>query len=563
MTALQTKGTGFCECLIWMACFSNPGCNRVPHSQEESEMNASSSSLAEGDRTKITTARAADSRLEESQALAESIKHIAGEAAGETPVKILKNDPSQWTAAGAEGASPESNNNTKKRTPSYKGPAFRSPTTLAEKAMQIGLHRLPSDLGVYTCPIFLPMVADETSRIMTMSSSPSSEVKDLSNNDNDDKALEDAIRLRQQELHEQSMFRQHFAREYIDSMTPQAIRKLFVGLTDPKPLKNQQQQQVNGGKGQMSDPNQAPHNRKQQQIMSELQMLHHPVRTCIIRVRPDVLCGSVLDAVARVLLDEGMNGEILKKQGGHLRGIVPPTYREDDELSFRTSARHAAGLQQRKAKSRAMEAGQGQSTTTLTNGRSSDVKLLPPYIVDAQLCTKKRSKDCERVVVVRIFAVPIEMESEIPPTSGEPPEEGNIETFAAELAVPSASVFEEESEIPCIWDASRTLNDVRLSHDDDSDGSSVMSNGTNNNSIFSSPAPSNRRHGAPIKTPSTAQKIGSILSSPKAMLFSSSKKSSRGKNLSSTHNGKSSTTEGRTFPSMSNKVRELYSYIYI
>jgi hypothetical protein len=187
--------------------------------------------------------------------------------------------------------------------------------------------------------------------------------------------------------------------------------------------------------------------------------------------------------------------------------------------------------------------------------------LLPPYIVDAQLCTKKRSKDCERVVVVRIFAVPIDMESDIPPTSGEPPEEGNIQTVAAELAVPSSSVFEEASEIPCIWDASRTLNDVRLSHDDDADCSRVMSNGINNNSIFSSPAPINRGgDGAPMKTPSTAHKIGSMLSSPKAMLFSSSKKSSSGKNMSSTHNGKSSTTEGRTFPSMSNKVRTLYPY---
>jgi hypothetical protein len=49
-----------------------------------------------------------------------------------------------------------------------------------------------------------------------------------------------------------------------------------------------------------------------------------PVRTVAIRIRPDVLCGAVMDAVhhAFEMLPNNCTTHILKRQGGHLRGAV-------------------------------------------------------------------------------------------------------------------------------------------------------------------------------------------------------------------------------------------------
>mmetsp|Transcript_56759 Transcript_56759/g.67994 ORF Transcript_56759/g.67994 Transcript_56759/m.67994 type:complete len:579 (+) Transcript_56759:220-1956(+) len=70
------------------------------------------------------------------------------------------------------------------------------------------------------------------------------------------------------------------------------------------------------------------------------------IRACYITIRPDILCGAVMDAVTHAV--DCCHGELMKRQGGHLR----------------------AGL--------------------------GDIG------VDAQLCTR-RTRECERVLVVRII----------------------------------------------------------------------------------------------------------------------------------------------------------------
>jgi hypothetical protein len=49
-----------------------------------------------------------------------------------------------------------------------------------------------------------------------------------------------------------------------------------------------------------------------------------PVRTVAIRIRPDVLCGAVMDAIhhAFEILPNNCTTHVLKRQGGHLRGAV-------------------------------------------------------------------------------------------------------------------------------------------------------------------------------------------------------------------------------------------------
>eukprot|EP00934_Nitzschia_sp_Nitz4_P006659 Nitzschia sp. Nitz4//scaffold7_size249615//80915//83500//NITZ4_001161-RA/size249615-processed-gene-0.134-mRNA-1//1//CDS//3329558394//6649//frame0 len=83
-----------------------------------------------------------------------------------------------------------------------------------------------------------------------------------------------------------------------------------------------------------------------------------PVRTVTIRVRPDVLCGAIMDAVhhAFEMLPSNCASHVLKRQGGHLRGGV---YIADQSLA---------------------------------------------YVADAQLCTQKNDQ-MERRLIVRFYHI--------------------------------------------------------------------------------------------------------------------------------------------------------------
>lgn len=83
-----------------------------------------------------------------------------------------------------------------------------------------------------------------------------------------------------------------------------------------------------------------------------------PVRTVAIRIRPDVLCGAVMDAIhhAFEILPNNCTWHVLKRQGGHLRGAV---YIADKALA---------------------------------------------YVVDTQLCTQK-NEELERRLLVRFYHV--------------------------------------------------------------------------------------------------------------------------------------------------------------
>ena len=48
-------------------------------------------------------------------------------------------------------------------------------------------------------------------------------------------------------------------------------------------------------------------------------MLHKRANLCIVRVRPDILCGLIMDSVAHAI--STLEGEILQRQGGH--AIIP------------------------------------------------------------------------------------------------------------------------------------------------------------------------------------------------------------------------------------------------
>jgi len=96
-----------------------------------------------------------------------------------------------------------------------------------------------------------------------------------------------------------------------------------------------------------------------------------PVRCTSIRIRPDVLCGAVMDAVTQTIMN-AKRASIIKRQGGHLQAIVTMT----------------------------------TNTATVTRDSSNTSTPLKEtctsFMVDAQLCTKK-SDDCERLLLLRIY----------------------------------------------------------------------------------------------------------------------------------------------------------------
>jgi hypothetical protein len=95
-----------------------------------------------------------------------------------------------------------------------------------------------------------------------------------------------------------------------------------------------------------------------------------PVRTLSIRIRPDVLCGAVMDAAHKSL--QQLQACIEKRQGGHLSALVPgAVYIPMNEY--------------------------------VEDNMTEPVEY-PPFLVDMNLCTYK-SDDCQRVLLVRIYHV--------------------------------------------------------------------------------------------------------------------------------------------------------------
>ena len=123
-----------------------------------------------------------------------------------------------------------------------------------------------------------------------------------------------------------------------------------------------------------------------------------PVRTVSIRIRPDVLCGAVMDAVHNALT--GLQARVGKRQGGHIRAVVSGAVvspaesantAESTSLDFDTNSSDG-------------ESGFLLSTRDPNTNTTAGAVLTryPPFLVDAQLCTHK-SSDCERMLLIRIY----------------------------------------------------------------------------------------------------------------------------------------------------------------
>jgi hypothetical protein len=161
-------------------------------------------------------------------------------------------------------------------------------------------------------------------------------------------------------------------KEYCLSMPELKLRQLYVGLPEPRsaPLAapavlddaatGADMAASNSGGSSSSSPHGMAHSNPTQPkstgpLTATAAAL--PVRTVAIRIRPDVLCGAVMEAVHHALTD--LNANVTKRQGGHIQAVVRRAH-------FGTAVSY------------------------------------PPYHVDFRLATYK-SNWCERILLIRIY----------------------------------------------------------------------------------------------------------------------------------------------------------------
>jgi hypothetical protein len=219
-------------------------------------------------------------------------------------------------------------------------------------------------------------------------------------------------------------------REFCLTLPDAKLRTVFVGLPEHHP------RAALGAPGVMAVATAAPSvgaASPSQPVKPLSPPLNLPVRTITIRVRGDVLCGAIMDAVVHALVPAFKSSEaaddtadtielstttntaaaaaaaeaattaasasssagattspvhIQKRQGGHLQAIVGGT-----KLStVRRRRAESVGMEDDVSLSREEEETLVTDTTTKTS---------PPFFIDVQLVTQK-SEHCERVLLVRV-----------------------------------------------------------------------------------------------------------------------------------------------------------------
>ena len=161
-------------------------------------------------------------------------------------------------------------------------------------------------------------------------------------------------------------------REYVRPLPFSILTKIFAGLVGDKRGRRRRKKQGLSDDGNDNSSNDKQNNREPL-----------PIRTCLIRIRPDVLCGAVMDAINTTI--ETLGGEMIKRQGGHLRAVIPGTSTSEEDMKspYKWSP----------------------FSSSYKKSGSEKGSALPPFVIDAQLVTRKKSRDAERILLLRSFSV--------------------------------------------------------------------------------------------------------------------------------------------------------------
>jgi len=294
--------------------------------------------------------------------------------------------------------------------PTDESPSKLKEYTLYDHAENIGLLYDNADLGYPTCPLLTK--ADAISILdvpkfrhdMNTFQDPDSQLSDDVGSGSDDMLEsfhETEIKL-ENPINEESRNEAirdilKCAREYVKPMTSAALCRIYAGLDEGKRRranakrkngnKNEEAVDANDNEAGLSIKNcdGRPVGKADGEII--------PVRTVAIQIRPDVLVGAVMDAVYTSI--SSLQGEVTKRQGGHLRALIPGQWVKATEcIPFRT-------VEQTKNIANIF----GSPIMQPSIGSMNGMIFLPSIVVDAQLCTRKKSRFAERILLVRSYSI--------------------------------------------------------------------------------------------------------------------------------------------------------------
>lgn len=308
--------------------------------------------------------------------------------------------------------------------------------SLADHAITLDVTRKVSDRGLYTRPL-LSRNEIETLGVLTLPNwiaRPGGE---------EDSSIDNTSRGREMYMNRILSC----TTEYVEPPKSKILRKLFSGWV-PGPGERRPEDERGGGGSRMDgdedsklvtaySTSKSPHesadnedddnddfeeirSRSHQQLLME----PLPVRTVTMRIRPDVLCGAVMTALTAAV--EKVGGTLTKRQGGHLRAIIPGRKvrvwmpgeweREQSKVEEGDEERETEE-QVRNTSFGSHDDSDSQSVVSMLSAMSftsplkspklqrPTFKMLPPYLIDAQLVTKKLGKECERVLLVRVYRI--------------------------------------------------------------------------------------------------------------------------------------------------------------
>ena len=314
------------------------------------------------------------------------------------------------------------------------------------------------------------------------------------------------------------------AREYIRPMPRSILGRIYEGLADVRPKKKRTKKRSSSKPREENgeESNGEPETKEELEFEEEIL----PVRTVAIQIRPDVLCGAVMDAVYTAV--QSLNGEVTKRQGGHLRALVRGYWMQEGEgQNFRPEERR---LDTPMTLSNMFS----PTVPTPTHRRRKSIMFAPPTVLDAQLCTRKRSKYGERILLMRCYR--IDQGESIDDGQATCPSNPLLELAGFDdphhsLTSTPTNVIEDEQEGLIIREAATLFQRMRYvattggSISFEIDGTSpVFPSNLSKDDIFHSPTRSKKKDkGASVY----AQQIGNVLVSP-LKLFSPSKSKKKG-----------------------------------
>ena len=216
--------------------------------------------------------------------------------------------------------------------------------------------------------------------------------------------------------------------EYIEPLRPKTLKRLFAGFnpgpgersrTDAPPHASGEDSRVTAYSAMPPADDDSSVDEKEDDVFIDVDGMSYPsqsrrrqplpVRTVTIRIRLDVLCGAVMGCITDIV--ERMGGNMIKRQGGHLRGILPMRRVRVGgwEDGFVEEEDHHGVIRRKSAGHVDEESSLAAGISSLFSPSKQQKGLrfidLPPYLVDCQLVTKKLGKTAQRILLIRIFRI--------------------------------------------------------------------------------------------------------------------------------------------------------------